>query len=689
MARRSLRWLVGRTIEGRAWRPSHALFMRDQVLDTRRNERTGYSDRDHLVAAADWLARAQDAATDGGVMGRYFLHSGWTSSYPETTGYIIPTFLALAKDVDPRFHERARRCIEFLLPLQLPVGAFPGAEVAENSTQPSIFNTAQILNGLVAWHAATGDERVGQAARRAADWLVSQQDEDGAWRKHIYNRPTTYTAHASCWLAEAGQHFGVPEWKRAAERHLDWVLTHVDPTTGWIRLAGFSDDADTAVTHTLAYTLWGVLYLSQVLGREDAALVAKTAAERVARRLELSGWLPGELKSDWKAARSDYACLTGNAQMALVWFWLAEIFDDWRFVNAALKAIDLVKAAQPMRSTDPGIRGGIPGSAPAWGGYITMGLPNWAAKFFIDALYAKRRCLASFGDHADEWMIPPDVAQTLPPPTSRGGADLRVVLLTSPGVHKVPQMVNAWRASGFRPAAVVIEHRDAPPASVRLARRIREDGVVRVLSTSLRQRLASRARSSAGPAQSASVEHTPDVAAFCAAEGIPVVSVGALSTPGAVAAVRALNPDLLVHAGAGILRRDILSVPKLGTLNAHMGILPRFRGMNVGEWARFEGNPVGCTVHLVDEGIDTGDILVVREVDPAAAGSIAGLRNLIDDAQIQLLGQVVHWVMQTKTLPPRRSQTQQEGRQYFRMHADLRALLETALEAARHGVGVA
>src|SRR5262245_14060367 len=242
MPSRSLRWLIGRAADATMWRPSHALLVRDQVMHLDRNAHAGHGDQEHLAAAAAWLARAQDVTNDGGVSGRYSLSSGWSSSYPETTGYIVPTFLALATELDPSFRDRARRCVEFLLKLQLAEGAFPSGELHENRSRPSVFNTAQILNGLVAWHRATRDAEVARAAECAADWLAAHQDADGAWRTHIYHNVTTYTAHASCWLAEAGTHFGVERWQRAAERHLDWVLRHVDARTGWIDLAGFFDE---------------------------------------------------------------------------------------------------------------------------------------------------------------------------------------------------------------------------------------------------------------------------------------------------------------------------------------------------------------------------------------------------------------------------------------------------------------
>ena len=165
------------------------------------------SDRDHLLAAANWLKRAQDATGDGGFVGRYNLRSGWSSSYPETTGYIIPTLLRLADTLgDDDYLKRAERAIEFLLSVQLPSGAFPGAEIAENRTNPSPFNTGQIMHGLQAWAKRTGDERCRTALFRAGRWLCEIQDPSGAWLKFFYQElATDYSAHLTCWLAEAGE----------------------------------------------------------------------------------------------------------------------------------------------------------------------------------------------------------------------------------------------------------------------------------------------------------------------------------------------------------------------------------------------------------------------------------------------------------------------------------------------------
>ena len=130
--------------------------------------------------------------------------------------------------------------------------------------------------------------------------------------------------------------------------------------------------------------------LSEVLCGRRGHRRDRAAALGVARRLELSGSPPGGADNRWRAAAT-WTCLTGNAQMALVWFTLFERTSDSRFLNAALKAIDLVKSAQPMTSAHPGIHGGIPGSDPIWGDYIRAAIPNWSAKFFIDALFKEAR----------------------------------------------------------------------------------------------------------------------------------------------------------------------------------------------------------------------------------------------------------------------------------------------------------
>lgn len=369
----------------RAWRKDH----REALFHGRRHTGELGSDPEHLAAAAAWLCRAQDLSGDGGIIGRYRLDQGWTSSYPETTGYIIPTFLELATHLDPAYTGRAERCVGFLLATQLDSGAFPAGEIAANQMKPSPFNTAQIINGLQAWHVYRDAPDVLAAALRAGHWLVGEQDADGAWRQWFYhNTPATYAAHLACWLADLGCYCNERTMCDSANRHLDWVLQQRCVETAWFDQCGFTREEQglrIADLHTIAYTLAGILTTAQRLDRADAIAAVRAAALQLARVLEREQWLPGMLDWQWRA-RADSACLTGNAQMALIWMALYRLDADPAWLRAARTALDLVKRAQLMATESPDLHGAIPGPDPLWGWYNDGAMPNWAAKFFIDAL---------------------------------------------------------------------------------------------------------------------------------------------------------------------------------------------------------------------------------------------------------------------------------------------------------------
>lgn len=669
-----------RLVRYRAWARGHPAFLLSQAFDRERNLRCRFTDEDHLRAATQWLAAAQDSQSDGGVAGRYQLNRGWTSSYPETTGYIVPTFLALSRALpEAGFRERAERAVGFLLSVQLPDGGFPGLEIADNRTAPSPFNTAQILHGLTAWHRETGDEAVRIAAERAVAWLLGLQDPDGAFRRYAYeDRASTYSAYLACRVAEWGDHAADRAALAAASRHLDWTLAHRRPND-WIVLAGFDEDqhgADEAFTHTIAYTLAGILTTSEILDRNDGIAAVAAAAERLARRLELSRFLPGLIGGDWRG-RSGYACLTGNCQMALIWFRLHGLSGNLRLVNAALKAIDLVKLAHPMRNPNPGLFGGIPGSDPVHGSYIEGAVPNWAAKYFIDALLEKRRVMTELRTEPAKLAAAAGNARgpIVPGPATAPTRRLNTVMLTTVRSQKVPQMLSAWRGRDIGNLTVVVEHLVTESAPARLRRRLRNEGLSWIVT-----RLSAENDSALEPA--ARGEPPVDVPTYCRSRGIAFLETGPLDSADAIAAIRALGPDLGIHAGAGLLRRPLIDAFRLGVLNAHMGLLPAYRGMNVAEWAALEGAPVGCAVHLIDSGIDTGPILAMQQVDIAGCGSIAALRDAVDRAQLMLLGDIVGSIAGGR-MPEPLAAAEPPGPQYFQMHQDLVLILERRLLGAR------
>ncbi|MGI6119563.1 MAG: methionyl-tRNA formyltransferase [Desulfosporosinus sp.] len=98
--------------------------------------------------------------------------------------------------------------------------------------------------------------------------------------------------------------------------------------------------------------------------------------------------------------------------------------------------------------------------------------------------------------------------------------------------------------------------------------------------------------------------------------GLAVFQPPKIKTPEAIQQLRALAPDLIIVVAYGqILSKEILQLPTKGCINVHASLLPSYRGAAPIHWAIMKGeNRTGVTTMLMDEGLDTGDILLKREV---------------------------------------------------------------------------
>ena len=338
-----------------------------------------------LHGLMEWVRRAQRPG--GGIAAYYSLLTGYAPAYPETTGYLIPTAYDYAEVAGSAAHRRlAEEMTEWLLGLQLADGAFPGG-FATDPPAPSVFNSGQILHGLVRAWRETGDERVLDAAVRCGDWLVRVQHDDGRWEGPTYKGSShTYYTMVSWPLALLAKATEEPRYARAAERHLDWVVAQQRPSA-WFDGIGLP----VMFLHFIAYLIQGALETGRLVGHQPAIDAATKAAWRLLRSFEIRKWLNGDYRPDWKAG-GRYACLTGNAQMSCVWLRLHDMTGDMRWLNAAMKMNELVKETIPQHGPE-GTIGGVAGSFPLWGRYQPMRYINWGAKFFADALLEEQRAM--------------------------------------------------------------------------------------------------------------------------------------------------------------------------------------------------------------------------------------------------------------------------------------------------------
>jgi len=111
--------------------------------------------------------------------------------------------------------------------------------------------------------------------------------------------------------------------------------------------------------------------------------------------------------------------------------------------------------------------------------------------------------------------------------------------------------------------------------------------------------------------------------------------------------LRSLQCDVGLHAANVIYRDPTISVFRLGILNAHIGILPKYRGRCVAEWSVLQGDPTGVTVFFIDSGIDTGARIVLREFIPSNAWNrVRPLKNMLFGCDARLYRKALKVLLQ-------------------------------------------
>jgi uncharacterized protein YyaL (SSP411 family) len=338
-----------------------------------------------LSRATDWLLAANANVPErlGFSLGYFADEDRWQAAYVETTGYIIPTLFRVA-DTSPHRRQEITdaitRSADWLTNVQFRDGSYG------NPTDylPTVFDTGQVLFGLIAAHKRMGEKSYLDAAVRGGDWICKVQDQNGGWSSGAYGgQAHSYYSEVSWALLLLSRLTGTDRYREAANRNLEWVLGQ-QGTNGFFRRSGF-EIGKPAVLHTIAYTIQGVLESGYLL--EDSSLVAaaRAAAEKLAGLQEVGGILYGSYDENWRP-RTASRCLTGLAQMGVVWRRLAKGVSPTQMTRAADSVLAYLAAEQLVDSPYEGLRGALMGSSPVWGRYFPFRVPNWGAKFFLDLL---------------------------------------------------------------------------------------------------------------------------------------------------------------------------------------------------------------------------------------------------------------------------------------------------------------
>lgn len=333
----------------------------------------------------NWIQQStRTKPNEKGSAAYYSIFSGWAEPYPETTGYLIPTLYNYGKALnEPKWTSMATGLGQWLCKLQLSNGAFPRSL---KNKEPLVFDTGMILFGMKSAWENTEEDHFLDSLKRAVQWLADQLEPEGYWKQYCF-RPGFAPAYHSriVWaILEANRYLQSDALHRLCQKAFSFHLQFLNRNHG-LNNAGFAQ-GETATTHTLAYSLRGLLESAWLLEDQVAVEKIALAGNILVSLLKSAGKLAGAYDENWQGDYS-FSCITGHAQFSLFIWRLHEITQNTDFLAGSRDLFEWIANA-PSKFPLHGIRGGIAGSKPLWGPYQRFRWLNWAAKFYLDAALA-------------------------------------------------------------------------------------------------------------------------------------------------------------------------------------------------------------------------------------------------------------------------------------------------------------
>lgn len=285
--------------------------------------------------ALSWLKKAQDLPPDDGISTYYDTrYNLWAPSYPETSGYIIRTFLRSGET------ERALRVARWLRSVQTSYGAITNGFFS--SATPNAFDTAQVLRGWLWAYDVDPDPRTLESIDRAVGFL------EDSWRLEKWG-PGMQTYYIR--NIEPLKIYG----SSIVDEVTDFYLQRMEQSD-WFKDV---EDEDHPLTHFIAYIARGLLDI----GLPEHPL-------RIAKTLEAlqdpSGAIPARLSS-LETPSCSWICVPAVAQMAIVWHKLGMM----QAYTHAMRFVSSLSAPWASLGVDAT--------------YLPGRQVNWSAKFIVDA----------------------------------------------------------------------------------------------------------------------------------------------------------------------------------------------------------------------------------------------------------------------------------------------------------------
>lgn len=336
----------------------------------------------HLDLSFGWIKKSILVNHGQGSSAYFSLKSFWSKAYPETSGYLIPTLIEYHKTRNSQEAiEHCEHLVKWLVSIQKKDGSFPQLLEDDRSL---VFDNGQILLGLQAWNRLTNSNK--NELDRLAYWLKKQRNQTGKYHQNTYlkNYCPSYLVR-SLW-AEV-QHYHeqntIENISSDFKEAINYYLS-LQGENAFFLLSGFNPNDSNALSHTIAYTLRGILELYFILKDEKLLSAVLSASKKLAVDYHNNGKMAGTFNNNWKGDYS-FVCNAGNAQLSIIFQKLYLLTKEELYHKAAISLITELTKKQITRGPSM-LKGGLFSSTPFFGKYQRFKITNWTHKFYMDAI---------------------------------------------------------------------------------------------------------------------------------------------------------------------------------------------------------------------------------------------------------------------------------------------------------------
>jgi len=320
--------------------------------------------KEHLENALDlnlhWIKNSFAHNQNKGSSGSSNIFGRFSSPYPETTGYLLPTLLLASNYLNnPSLKDLALDQIDFFYSIRNEDGSF--YQSLENK-KPIVFDTGQILLGLSAVYQKHPSHRILELISGSQSWLLSNLNEKGAFTKYNYHPGYNPSYYSRVFWAMFGANKILKHKNQANLLEGYNNLLSLKNNNLSFKNWHFTSQSE-AFTHTIIYTLRGLWESAVLLNDFSTQEYVKLALSDIITRFKKEGnTFYGAYDHNWKANKS-FQCSTGNAQLAIL---LLKVFRKEVDLDIIYSLIVTLLSNQKKSGQN---KGAVSSSIPLWGKY--------------------------------------------------------------------------------------------------------------------------------------------------------------------------------------------------------------------------------------------------------------------------------------------------------------------------------